>query len=236
MNLEEFLAKNQLRLSAIVLSLCKEAIAKMERSKDVLHNEKHIFCLLTNLDLLLENETTIKKSEINFDVLLLAIYWHDVWRSNRLPRNFFSMIFDEIFEGLGSMLLFSKRAKEVKLPGKPTSKVKYAIRKHSRFQVFPLRSREAKILHDIDDLDLWSTTKLKALEKIYLKNPKKINPYMIKLARFYYDHFMAKTKPSTYHFQWAREEFRKRKKIFVKRVNELIAKYQYMIKGDPLSC
>jgi len=156
MDVKTFISKNKIKLSPKALNLCQEAIERMKSGHDGLHNEKHVFRLLDNLDQFLKEETTIDKSKINFEVLLISLCWHDVWEATLLPNNIFLILFDMVFEGIGSMLKFAKRAKEVGLSKEITKEVKYAIRKHVRIKILPIKTLEAKILKDMDILDLWS--------------------------------------------------------------------------------
>jgi len=235
MNLETFLSKNQISLPQKTHALCKEAIQTMKKSRDLLHKDNHIFRLLDSLDKLLEKDQKLDKSQIDIEVLLLSICWHDAWRAKRVPRNYFLMFFDDLFEGIGSMFMFAKSAKEANLSKNLANQVKYAIRKHSRFQILPIKTTEAKILSDVDYLDLFSMERANTLKRKYLSNPKKINLKLLKLAKFYFDHFLARIKASTFYYQWSKSEFMRRREILVNEVNNLVSKYCHLAQRGPLT-
>ena len=50
MELQEFIKKNNFKLSSIVTNLCKDALSIMDKSKDPLHPKSHILFMLDNLD------------------------------------------------------------------------------------------------------------------------------------------------------------------------------------------
>jgi len=231
MELKEFLVKNRINLEDSVFSLCSEGIEIMRKSVDLNHDENHLFRIFADLNRFLQEESQIDKSKINFEVLLLSICWHDVWKSKRFPTDIISLIFDQIWDGLGSMNMFTKRASKLKLEQKLIRSVKYSIRKHARFQILPTKTIEAKILRDLDGLEEWSLIRLESLKKRYLV-PGKTNPKLVKLARlakFWFDCFMAKATDSRFYFQWSKSEFRKRKKAYRKEVDKLLLKYRHLL-------
>lgn len=224
MELEAFLSRNKISLPDLVLSLCHEGIEITRNGIDPLHDENHTFRILTDLDQFLREETKIERSEVNFEVLLLSICWHDVWRAKIFPKNVISLLFALLWDGLGGARMFAKRAKQVGLEQEMLSPISYAIRKHTSFQIFPPKTLEAKILKDLDNLEGWSLTRIKALKERYLV-PGKIEPKLLRLAKFYFDHFMAKMSTKASYFEWSKSEFLKRKKDYMDEVNRLLLKY-----------
>ena len=224
MELYEFLTKNGINLPDPILSLCEEGIGVMRNSVDPVHDENHIFRILYDLDRFFKEEAQIDKSGIDLEVLLLSICWHDVWKSRRFPTNPALLLLDQILEGRGSARMFTRRAKEVLLETNLVYPVSYSIRKHSRFQILPIKTPEAKILKDLDNLEEWSLERLKLLKKKFLISGQ-INPRLLRLAKFWFDHFMTKTTDSGFHFQWSKTEFAKRKKLYLGEVNKLLIKY-----------
>jgi hypothetical protein len=224
MKLKEFLLKNKINLPEPVFSLCNEGIEIMQKSVDPIHDENHLFRIFQDLDRFLRENSQIDKSEIDFKMLLLATCWHDVWKSERFPTNAVSLVLDQMQEGLGSAKMFTRKAKEEKLEPKLISLTKYAIRKHARFQMFPIQTREAKILKDLDRLEEWSLERLKHLKKRHLTTGR-IDPRLLRLAKFWFFNFMAKVTDSSFHFEWSKTEFLKRKKAYFEEVNKLLLKY-----------
>lgn len=228
MELQEFLTKNEICFLDPVLFLCEEGIKIMQNSVDPVHDERHVFRILHDLDRFFKEEAQINRSKIDLETLLLSICWHDTWKSKRFPTNPVSLLLDQILEGLGSARVFTKQAKEVQLELKLIRSVKYSIRKHSRFQILPIKTLEARILKDLDNLEEWSLEKMESLKKKFLA-PDKINPRLLKLAKFWFDHFMAKTTDSGFHFHWSKTEFVKRKKLYLEEVNKLLEEYGGML-------
>jgi len=228
MELQEFLTKSEICFPDSILALCEEGIEIMRSTVDPIHNEEHIFRILHDLDRFLKEEDQIDQSKINFEILLLSICWHDVWKSGRFPTNPISLLLDQILEGSGSARIFAKRARTTSLGTRLVRSVVYSIRKHSRFQILSIKTPEAKILKDLDNLEEWSLEKLNSLKEKFLI-PDQIKPKLLKLAKFWFDYFMAKTTDSGFHFQWSKAEFAKRKELYLKEVNKLLEEY-----GDKL--
>jgi len=225
MTLEEFIIKNKIDISPRTFEMAEEAVRIMERSIDPLHNEKHIFRMLDDLDCLLKEEKAIDQKKINFEVLLLAIFWHDIWRSYRFPLNVISLLFGNVRDGKGSMTMFSKIAEVVGLDKQTTKEVKYAIRKHSSLQFLPLKTVEGKLLKDLDGLEEWSWERIQPLKEKYLVFGT-IDLKLLRLAKFYFDHFMVKDAVTSFYFDWSKKEFSERKKAYLKEVKKLLEEYK----------
>lgn len=224
MELKAFLSKNDVILPSLTLDLCNEGLTIMKRSTDPLHDDMHIARILGDLDCFLGKESKIDKRKIDFKTLLLAICWHDVWKSRRFPTNTVSLVFDRMIEGIGSMRVFAKKAREAGLNRELIRAVRYAIRKHSDFQIFPIKGIETRVLKDLDMLEGWSSVKLRLLKRIYLV-PGKIDPRLLRLAEFYFNNFMTKTTEMTFYFDWSRTEFVRRKAFYLKEVRQLYQDY-----------
>jgi hypothetical protein len=137
----------------------------MKVSLDPLHDDAHIGRLLKNLSLFLKAYPN--HHLINFETLLLAICWHDAWKAQRVTLNPLKLIYYQLYEGIGSMILFSKGSVGI-LSSDQIADVNYAIRKHAQFQLVPLSTFEAKILKDIDDLDVLNVQRMRyVLQKIH---------------------------------------------------------------------
>ncbi len=221
MQLDEFISKNQINLRDQVIQICEAGIEIMRRSINPLHDERHIFGILSNLDTFLETGE-VEKSKINFEVLLLAICWHDVWRAKRFPLSLFVYLFDHVMEGTGSMGMFSQVSEVFGLDEETIKKTSYTIRKHSGFQILPLKSLEGRILKDLDSLEEWSLDRIKPMKEHYMLLGI-MNTKVMKLAKFYFDHFMVKDLAKSFFFKWPKTEFERRKKVYVQEVNKFIA-------------
>lgn len=214
MTLKEFITKYHLALSPPLLHACQEGLRRMNISRDPFHDNSHVTGILANLDQFLTENRELSISKINFPVLLLAICWHDVWKSQGNFTNRKNTVFREFYEGVGSMRIFSKSSNGFSLPPDVIRKTKYAIRKHSTFQLFPKRTLESKILYDMDSLEVWDFGRLKkALDK--MGGIDHIGPSLIRVGKFYFQHWMMKKTGSNLYFSWTRGEFLKRKAKFL---------------------
>lgn len=98
------------------------------------------------------------------------------------------------------------------LPSTTLKKIGYAIRKHSQFQFFPLKTIEAKILRDIDDLDIISAKRLKPL----LAKRRYVSTLTKKLGKAF---LFFQTRPFAYknsQFIWTKNRLQKQTKIVQK--------------------
>ena len=154
-------------------------------------------------------------------MLLLAICWHDVWRTKRFPLNIISFIFNHSHEGTGSMSMFSQIAAVFDLDKRLIRSVRYAIRKHSGLQFKRLTTLEAKILKDMDSLEEWSLSRLKPIVdgNVFFNV---MNSKAIRLAKFYFDNFMVRDSAKSFHFEWSKAEFTKRKEAYLVEARKLV--------------
>ncbi|MEK7171170.1 MAG: hypothetical protein AAB774_02600 [Patescibacteria group bacterium] len=205
-------------------TLCHDGLLRMARTRDPLHDDQHIYRILSNLERFLEKN---KDLEINFSVLLLAICWHDSWKATRFPTKPSTLVIDQYWDGYGSARIFKQVANQAGLNPKITRAATYAIREHGRLKFLKTKILEAKILQDIDSLDEWSLDRFEPLKEKYLvKDP---NPSLIRLAKFYFDNFMKKQTDKKFWFDWSKAEFNVRKQIYVKEVDTLLGKYGHLL-------
>lgn len=219
MNLQEFLDKNKISILPECRALCGKGEEIMKKSLDAFHNEQHVYSILSNLDKFIKSEKDILK-RINFNTLLPAIFWHDVWRSLRKPnKRVFKILLEAWYEGLGSCVLFKQFTKKAKLKNKEfLSNIAYIIRKHSRFQLLSKKTIEAKILKDIDSLGAYSMRRLEAIKKQF-SNKREINKRNYLFFRFMTKFDLEKKSEKSFHFEWSKKEFIRRKEIFLAKVH-----------------
>lgn len=223
MQFEEFLQNNNITLSESLISLCKEGSRQMEKSIDPLHKEDHIERILDSLNSLLKYSPKIKKT-INFEILIPAICWHDIWKSQKFYTTKSAFLYGTFFDGLGSARLFRKAAKKLLIDKKIIRLITYAIRKHSSIQLLPHNTTAAKILKELDLLDEWSIERLVTIEKIYLKSGL-LSPRLMRIANFYFNHYMIKSHESAFCFSWTQNEFESRKENYISQVQKLTEQY-----------
>ncbi len=154
MNLHDFRQKYRVVLDAPTLRLCYNGVAAMAKSHDPHHDRTHIEKILSDLDYLLTLVPNLG-SRINFGVLLPAICWHDIWISRQKSRGITHLIYQQIVEGRQSAKIFLASSAD-QIPSSQLKSIAYTIRKHSSLQFLPPLTLEAKILIDLDKLELWN--------------------------------------------------------------------------------
>jgi hypothetical protein len=227
MELKEFLDKNNIRPRMETISVCEKGLAIMKKAIDPSHDEEHIFDILDALNSLINSEPFLKDS-LDFNIILISIFWHDSWRSRILAKKIIYMIFVQAFEGMGSFFLFKKFAKKDGLPKELISKIAYAIRKHSQFQILPLKTLESVVLADIDGVCEFSLSRLERLADkfLFVKKPNRI---LLKAGKFYFEKFMKNDNHFKPFFSWTAKEGDRRKKIYFDEVEKAIKKYEYLL-------
>src|SRR5688572_20647553 len=114
MTLDSFLYKHNILLEQEELELCQRGIGLMQQSIDQCHTEEHIHALFEGLDSFLEQSYDLK-DKVRYNVMLLAICWHDVWKANRnLSNNFLMMLYENTYDGFKSARIYKKVSKEYK--------------------------------------------------------------------------------------------------------------------------
>ena len=223
MNLNDLLVRNHLNISEAAGRVCEQGLGMMRDSIDILHNSNHVYRMFNDLEHFIRDQPHMRE-EINYDTLLLSIVWHDVWRTSRFPFTVKSLLIDRLWEGIGSSSLFSKMAKNSGLDQDTIKTVCYNIREHAGVQFWPAKTIESKILKDLDQLDEWSIERVKPLREKY-PNLGVVDFRLVKLAQFYFDHFLIKKNITKFYFEWSQQEFVNRREIFLNEVNRIIAEY-----------
>jgi hypothetical protein len=189
MKFETLLKKHHIKIKSDVKKICLDGLDIMEQTIDPIHDREHIENIFDHLDYLLTQAPKIKKS-IAFDVLLMAICWHDAWKSGKNAKNPIYLIYHNLFEGLGSSKLFKKYTLKNVSNRKSAKSAAYAIRKHSMLQFLPTRTIEAKILMDLDTIELWNPKRLnKDPDSFFIYNRKIYK----KATEMYYRYIARKT-------------------------------------------
>lgn len=226
MELSEFISKHQIIISPATAESCKTALEKMSKSEDVLHDLGHIARIFDLLDEFLINETRVRKDQINFEVLLLAISWHDTWKATRRDKRFWNLLFSLYYDGIGSAKIFKKQNKI--LPIDIFEQALFAIARHSPPRLVWYKTLELKILRDLDGLEEWSIERLDGLVSQFENNRTAIHR-LGRWLKLYFNLVLKKQKAKKYYFPWPREVFSERKKVYIVKVNELLKKYQAIL-------
>ena len=197
--------------------LLDKAVEFMTTTKDPGHGIEHVNNLLRETNRFFKS--TGDKFNIDREVMLLALYWHDVWKSQIRP-NWGNYLFLQLYDGLGSMFMFKKYARIVNLSPELIQAVSYAIRKHSAVQGIPAKTLEAQLLWDVDTLDIWNMQRA----RITFRDLGWIN-----ISAF--DSYIRYMKKAGFHlyFEWTRNEVRKMAPVFF----EEMAKFRAsLLKGN----
>lgn len=179
MKLEEFNQKYRSGKKDNVYEACEEAMLIMQNSLDDIHNLKHVENILTLIDLFISKRSNL---QVDFDVLTLAICWHDTWIALKGTGGVVKMSYQRLAEGIASSFLFKKGVKKYSLNTQLIKDVSYVIRKHSTIQLIPKKTVEAKLLDDADKTDARNFERIRhtQVDKRYLS--KKLH---LKITLFY---------------------------------------------------
>jgi len=227
MTLNQFLAKRHLDIDPFVKKACYYAVNLMNLGTDIFHSGSHVNSILDNLDKFLDENKEISESEIDFAVLLLAICWHDVWRSGKTQKGVRTLLYQELYEGIGSMRVLGKNSEALKLDDQVVKKAKYAIRKHTRFQLFSHKTLESKLLFDMDTLENWSIDRI---DRAFVKfgGIDNVPPFLFRVGKFFFEHMMLNRSSNKLFFTWSRKEYEERRAVFLSELIKLAQKYYYL--------
>jgi len=210
---QKFQLLHPYRPSAPTQKMIQTAVDIMKKTRDPLHDQNHIFRIIGDLHRLISNDPSVPWNQVNFEVLLLSICWHDVWRSLKRHRNKRTGLYHWFYEGSGSARMFYRYANRFKLNHLIAKKTAYAIRKHSGFQILPRTTIESKILNDLDRLEEWSFARIKTAignSRAFLD----VSPKLIRLYKFYFDHWMQRSGHKPFYFSWSKKVFPDRRDKF----------------------
>lgn len=180
----------------------------MSLSRDPIHDHHHLGRLLKYLTTFLKHH----QRRIDFQVLLPAICWHDVWKGQRHTLNPLKLIYYQIYEGLGSQRIFQAANYRLFNDRRLLKQIGYAIRKHSQVQLFPLTKLEAKILKDLDDLDVLSAPRLKPL----LAQRHQVHPFTRALGKAFLQFQLNPAVQSAAQFPWTKHRLNKQATVLRK--------------------
>jgi len=231
MKLEQFLSKYQITLTDKMLKVCQDGLAQMRQSLDYIHNDTHVEDIIGLLDTFFQSSAEVKPEQVNFNILLPAICWHDIWKARRQQTaNLLKFKFEQYWDGVGSTLIFKRYARREKIAKALTKEISFAILHHGSLLFNLSKSRrqkyhhaEARLVDDLDSLDFWNMKRLKYAESKYLDQDDKFhNPKLIPIVNWAYNKFSEEI--TSFSFQWSKEEFMKRKDAILKRAKEVIEK------------
>lgn len=191
-------------------NLISSGVFLMKNSKDPLHDLNHIVTLKNNYEEFKKEGETKTQNQ----VMLHSIAFHDAFKAvNPRAKSGLRLIWDEIYEGLGSAKIFQKHANKVKLDRKLTAEVMYTIRKHPLFNFLPRATNEAKLLFDLDELEFWNFDRFKKSFTIFQFD---LNRH-IEATMAYLKHRTNKG----FYFEWSRHKFEKNKPNFIQELRKI---------------
>ena len=228
---DSYLKKHNIVLSPRSKKFCKLGLKRMSKSIDPIHNHLHVLCLLDNFGSLMRNERGLLKQDVDYNVLLISIIWHDIWKSKRFPKGVFKLVWDQLYEGRGSAKIAAAEMEKAGFPKQTIKKVAYAIRQHSVVHK-KRKTIESKILKDVDELARWNVARIKFAGRHLFSN-KILSNKLLKAGKFYVNWFMGSARPKKLYFGWSRREFMKLKKEWLSQANVLYKKYSKLLNHKP---
>lgn len=207
MYIDQFLTDHpKIKLPQQMIELCREGERRMSLSRDPVHDHHHLGRLFRYLKTFQRHHSL----PINFQVLLPAICWHDVWKGQRQTLNPLKLTYYQIYEGLGSLKIFYQQNRH--LEPNLRQQIGYAIRKHSQFQLFPLTTLESKILKDLDDLDVLSAQRLKPL----LQKRHQVHPFTKAFGKAFLHFQLSPAIAKAAQFSWTKKRLNKQAALLKK--------------------
>lgn len=201
----------------------------MKKGSDPTHDVRHVKRLTKMAKDLVKAEKL--EARVNMEMLMLAIVWHDSWTAKNVPKNFFQMLWQYIYEGWGSARIFIREAKREGLEERKIKKIAYAIRKHPSSCWRGPKSLEGKILRDVDNIDQWKWKRIAGLVKEMAKDGiDKEEKKRMRLAKIYFEKVMKKRLVKDIFFEWSKKKFVREKETYLKKVEGLMEKYEQLIK------
>jgi len=175
----EFIKRHHIELTIEESALCRDAMDIMLRSIDPFHDSSHAYRMLAYLDEFIKTDEFRRIAhKVNLKIVFIAILWHDCWRADKDAKDSVSLFWLTLYEGIGASRYFSKAAREANIDKKLQAAIKYVIKKHSRFQLFPIKTLEAKILRLVDTLDMFNPDRTYLLKrKYFFERPIKLSTY-----------------------------------------------------------
>lgn len=199
MSLSETTKQLNINVDPKVLEFCQKGIEQMSKSIDPIHDDTHVRRILELLGKFLKENESI---EIDLNVVLISICWHDVWRSTYYKDNFLYIVYQFIFEGRKAANLTRRVMKEMGFDTKTINYVHYCVRKHSTLQFRGIKTYEAKLLKDLDSLDAWSEERMELIIEFFSRKILK-NKSLKKIFKWAYTKYI---RSKNYFFDFSKRE------------------------------
>ena len=231
MTFKEFLQKWNISLDDPIIKLCLDGLHKMKHNPDPHHALPHIQNLFSELDVFLKKESSVSVKNIDFNVLLPSICWHDVWKGKDVQTNkFYITMYRDWAESTLSgktFKTFVKNNYKNEISKQQVNKINHCIKKHSRLTkkfpkffenyLFKVKYVEAKILSDIDILDSFSLVRMKQLVEHHIKS-ETFDFRLFIVAKWWIYLFVISAKDSNLFYAYAKNEFKSRHQNLVQEI------------------
>ena len=201
----EFINRHQIELTPEEAALCDQAAVLMSHSVDPYHDSSHVHRMLDYLHEFIQTDEFRRIAhKVNLKIVFIAILWHDCWRAGKDAKYSVSLFWLTLYEGLGASRYFSKASHKAHIDSTSHAAIKYVIKKHSRFQLFPIKTVEAKILRLVDTLDMFNPDRTYLLKrKYFLERPITLSTY--RAGKLGLRIFGKKNPKAIHDFEWAQK-------------------------------
>ncbi len=240
LHLEDFTQKYSISLHNSAIELCERAAHIMQNSKDPVHAYPHVLNILKELDDFLNKEYSVNQQDIDFNILLPAIFWHDSWKSTQeQTKSLLVFIYQQIMDGFGSARMMKPVAKELGISRDIRKAIQHAILRHSHpLFLFPSTKRyiwtpktlEGKILRDLDFLDSWHLKRFKTIKEHHLKLGN-TEEYVKKIGLWWINNVMKRTNGTELFFEFSLQKFKRRKDKMMAEIEKLLSKEHIFMKN-----
>ncbi len=227
MHPHEFLDTHQIHLTPEESALYEQGIDLMARSIDPHHDATHIARLLESLDEFIRTDEFRRLAgNVDLKVIFIAILWHDCWRAHKETEHCVPLFWLTVYEGIGASRHFDRAARSAGVEPAFCKAVTYAIRKHSLFQFWPIKTLEAKILKVVDALDMYSLDRTYLLEKKYLLD-RPITPATYNVGLIVIRLFAQKDPRPSHYFEWS-QKLAELRPAYLSRARKELAEYKML--------
>lgn len=229
MTLREFIAKHKVDIDQQFLDIAVDGLERMKKSGLSDHNEKHIYDIFGDLEEMIERVGMEKFENIDWNVFLPALCWHDAWKATRkTTKNLLLFKWEQLWDGKGSQLLFRKYLRKKRIRGLKATKISDTIYFHAPIRQFFWRKKErwawseGKLLRDLDGLQIWNMKRYLRMKQEHINEDYTFkNPRYLKLGKWIYKKFMKSHEDKYLFYAWTREVFDIRKHAVLKEAEKL---------------
>jgi len=190
--------------------LMEMGVKELKGVRDVFHGTGHVEAILANLEkLIVQGGVKVEKEKL--EDLVVAICWHDVWKSKRLPYWPWDYLINNIWDGKGSAEIFWKKSQDV-IDKRRRKQIYRLIYNHA--PVFPWGERtkansELTILRDLDRLERWNKKRMTIWKVRFRKDFRFLGEKLAeKIIGIIFDWYLPKLDgEKKYVFGWSKRKY-----------------------------